>query len=71
MLLDYVVQTLEDDFLAKRSINALHDSIAKATLSCDEQFPRVRCTCLFLFFAMKSFPYLSKQLHLKHTDVLC
>uniref|UniRef100_G3Q1U0 Uncharacterized protein n=1 Tax=Gasterosteus aculeatus TaxID=69293 RepID=G3Q1U0_GASAC len=55
MLLDYVVQTLEDDFLAKRSINALHDSIAKATLSCDEQFPRVREVIKWLFSAiMKS-----------------
>ncbi|KAM8908492.1 SUMO-interacting motif-containing protein 1 isoform 2-T2 [Spinachia spinachia] len=55
MLLDYVVQTLEDDFQAKRSINALHDSIAKATLSCDEQFPRVREVIKWLFSAiMKS-----------------
>lgn len=43
MLLDYVVQTLEDDFQAKRSISALHHSIAKTTLSCDEQFPHIRC----------------------------
>ncbi|XP_037315930.2 uncharacterized protein simc1 isoform X1 [Pungitius pungitius] len=55
MLLDYVVQTLEDDFQAKRSISALHNSIAKATLSCDEQFPRVREVIKWLFSAiMKS-----------------
>uniref|UniRef100_A0A3Q3W644 Uncharacterized protein n=1 Tax=Mola mola TaxID=94237 RepID=A0A3Q3W644_MOLML len=37
MLLEYVVQTLEDDFQAKRSISALHLSIAKETLSCDQR----------------------------------
>ncbi|TNN64800.1 CCR4-NOT transcription complex subunit 6 [Liparis tanakae] len=47
MLLDYIVQTLEDDFQAKRSISALHHSIAKATLSCDQQFPRVRMVSIF------------------------
>uniref|UniRef100_A0A8C3G4N0 Si:ch211-199b20.3 n=1 Tax=Cyclopterus lumpus TaxID=8103 RepID=A0A8C3G4N0_CYCLU len=55
MLLDYIVQTLEDDFEAKRSISALHHSIAKATLSCDQQFPRVREVIKWLFSAiMKS-----------------
>lgn len=55
MLLEYVVQTLEDDFQAKRSISALHLSIAKATLSCDQQFPRVRDVIKWLFSAiMKS-----------------
>ncbi|XP_044061381.1 uncharacterized protein simc1 isoform X2 [Siniperca chuatsi] len=55
MLLEYVVQTLEDDFQAKRSISALHHSIAKATLSCDQQFPRVRDVIKWLFAAiMKS-----------------
>ncbi|XP_056295993.1 uncharacterized protein simc1 isoform X2 [Pseudoliparis swirei] len=55
MLLDYIVQTLEDDFQAKRSISALHHSIAKTTLSCDQQFPRVREVIKWLFSAiMKS-----------------
>ncbi|XP_070819592.1 uncharacterized protein simc1 [Chaetodon trifascialis] len=55
MLLEYVVQTLEDDFRAKRSASALHHSIAKATLSCDLQFPRVRDVMKWLFSAiMKS-----------------
>ncbi|XP_074505566.1 uncharacterized protein simc1 isoform X4 [Sebastes fasciatus] len=55
LLLDYVVQTLEDDFQAKRSISALHQSIAKATLSCDQHFPRVREVIKWLFSAiMKS-----------------
>lgn len=55
MFLEYIVQTLEDDFHAKRSISALHDSIAKATLSCDQQFPRVRDVIKWLFSAiMKS-----------------
>lgn len=42
MFLEYVVQTLEDDFKTKLSISALHQSIAKGMLSCDQQFPRVR-----------------------------
>lgn len=58
MLLDYIVQTLEDDLQAKRSIAALHYSIAKSTLSCDLQFPRVRCTCC-LFFVLKMFMFSS------------
>ncbi|KAM7417762.1 hypothetical protein PAMA_017417 [Pampus argenteus] len=58
MLLEYVVQTLEDDFQAKRSISALHHSIAKATLSCDQQFPQVRDVIKWLFSAiMKSTEY--------------
>ncbi|XP_056239620.1 uncharacterized protein simc1 isoform X1 [Seriola aureovittata] len=55
MLLEYVVQTLEDDFQAKRSTSALHHSIAKATLSCDQHFPQVRDVIKWLFSAiMKS-----------------
>ncbi|KAK5897144.1 hypothetical protein CesoFtcFv8_010232 [Champsocephalus esox] len=53
MLLDYVVQTLEDDFQAKRSISAVHHSIAKTTLSCDEQFPHVREIIKWLFAAIR------------------
>ncbi|KAI3351805.1 hypothetical protein L3Q82_020639 [Scortum barcoo] len=52
MLLEYVVQTLEDDFQAKRSISALHQSIAKATLSCDQRFPHVRDVIKWLFSAI-------------------
>ncbi|KAK2849222.1 hypothetical protein Q5P01_009056 [Channa striata] len=55
MLLEYVVQTLEDDFQAKRPISALQNSIAKATLSCDQQFNQVRDVIKWLFAAiMKS-----------------
>lgn len=55
MLLEYVVRTLEDDFHAKRSTSALHLSIAKATLSCDQKFPRVKQVIKWLFDAiMKS-----------------
>lgn len=42
MLLEYVVRTLEDDFHAKRAVSALHNSISRATLSCDRQFHHVR-----------------------------
>ncbi|XP_069387633.1 SUMO-interacting motif-containing protein 1 isoform X1 [Paralichthys olivaceus] len=52
MFLEYVVQTLEDDFQAKRSVSALHHSITKATLSCDHQFPRVRDVIKWLFSAI-------------------
>lgn len=40
MFLEYVVQTLEDDFHVKSS--AFAQSIAKATLSCNHQFSHVR-----------------------------
>lgn len=52
MLLEYVVQTLEDDFQAKRSIQDLHHSIAKATLSCDQHFPQVKVVIKWLFVAL-------------------
>ncbi|XP_026186615.1 uncharacterized protein simc1 [Mastacembelus armatus] len=55
MFLEYVIQTLEDDFQAKHSVLSLHHSIAKTTLSCDQQFPRVRDVIKWLFAAiMKS-----------------
>ncbi|XP_029020532.1 uncharacterized protein simc1 isoform X2 [Betta splendens] len=52
MFLEYVVQTLWDDFEAKRSLNALHQSIAKATLSCDQKFHQVRDVIKWLFAAI-------------------
>ncbi|XP_029368638.1 uncharacterized protein simc1 [Echeneis naucrates] len=52
MLLEYVVQTLEDNFQAKRSTSNIHHSIAKTVLSCDRQFPRVREVIKWLFFAI-------------------
>ncbi|XP_026213642.1 SUMO-interacting motif-containing protein 1 isoform X2 [Anabas testudineus] len=52
MLLEYVVQTLEDDFQAKRSISALPQSIAKAALSCDQKFHQVRDIIKWLFAAI-------------------
>ncbi|XP_028272886.1 SUMO-interacting motif-containing protein 1 [Parambassis ranga] len=53
MLLEYIVQTLEDDFRAKRSTSSLNQSIAKAMLSCDQQFPRVRDVINWMFSAIK------------------
>ncbi|XP_036932325.1 SUMO-interacting motif-containing protein 1 isoform X2 [Acanthopagrus latus] len=52
MLMEYVVQTLEDDFQAKLSTSSLHNSIAKKILSCDQQFPRVRDVIKWLFSAI-------------------
>ncbi|CAG5991261.1 unnamed protein product [Menidia menidia] len=55
MFLEYTVQTLEDDFWAKCSSSGPHHSIAKAMLSCDQQFTRVRDIIKWLFTAiMKS-----------------
>uniref|UniRef100_A0A3B5L0E1 Uncharacterized protein n=1 Tax=Xiphophorus couchianus TaxID=32473 RepID=A0A3B5L0E1_9TELE len=45
----YCVQTLEDDFTARCSSSSLSHSIAKATLSCDRQFSRVRDVIKWLF----------------------
>uniref|UniRef100_A0A3P8VX66 SUMO interacting motifs containing 1 n=1 Tax=Cynoglossus semilaevis TaxID=244447 RepID=A0A3P8VX66_CYNSE len=52
MFLDYIVQTLEDDFQAKRSGSALNQSIAKSLLSCDQQFSQVRDVIKWLFSAI-------------------
>ncbi|XP_030001849.1 SUMO-interacting motif-containing protein 1 isoform X2 [Sphaeramia orbicularis] len=52
MLLEYVLQTLEDDFKAKRASFALYHSIAKNTLSCDKHFPQVRDIIKWLFSAI-------------------
>lgn len=42
MLLEYVVRTMEDDFIAKLSSAALKQSIARGVLSCNCQFTKVR-----------------------------
>ncbi|XP_041652889.1 SUMO-interacting motif-containing protein 1 isoform X2 [Cheilinus undulatus] len=52
MLLEYTVQTLEDDFRAKCSSSTVRHSIAKATLSCDQQFSNVRDVVKWLFSAI-------------------
>ncbi|XP_035619396.2 SUMO-interacting motif-containing protein 1 [Oncorhynchus keta] len=52
MLLQYVVQTMEDDFRVKLSFRDLHHSIAKATLSCDVRFTQVRDVINWLFAAI-------------------
>nr|UWW11017.1 SUMO-interacting motif-containing protein 1 [Oxyeleotris lineolata] len=55
MLLEYVVQTLEDDFETKQATSAHYQSIAKVLLSFDQQFPHIRDICKWLFSAiMKS-----------------
>ncbi|XP_059201554.1 uncharacterized protein simc1 isoform X2 [Centropristis striata] len=69
MFLDYVVQTLEDDFQANRSISALHQSIAKATLSCDQQFPHVRDVIKWLFSSiMKSTEHGTSRIAARERD---
>ncbi|XP_077433492.1 uncharacterized protein simc1 isoform X2 [Vanacampus margaritifer] len=52
MLLEYIVQTLEDDFCYKKSTSELHHSIARATLSCNQRFPQVQDVIKWLFSAI-------------------
>lgn len=51
MFLEYVLQTLEDDFKAKETTSALHQSLAKAMLSFN-QFSHIRDVCKWLFSAI-------------------
>ncbi|KAJ8015304.1 hypothetical protein DPEC_G00024740 [Dallia pectoralis] len=52
MLLQYVVQTMEDDFRVKLSFRDLHRSIASATISCNSRFNQVRDVISWLFAAI-------------------
>lgn len=52
MLLEYVVQTLEDDFRTKQTTSTVYQSLAKAMLSFDHQFSHIRDVCKWLFFAI-------------------
>uniref|UniRef100_A0AAV2MJ61 SUMO-interacting motif-containing protein 1 n=1 Tax=Knipowitschia caucasica TaxID=637954 RepID=A0AAV2MJ61_KNICA len=49
MFLNYVAQTLEDDFNTKKSTSAPNESIVKVMLSFDKQFPQIRDVCTWLF----------------------
>ncbi|KAM4585700.1 uncharacterized protein simc1 [Fundulus diaphanus] len=49
MFLEYCMQTLEDDFIARSASFSLSHSLAKASLSCDRQFSRVRDVIKWLF----------------------
>nr|XP_057919951.1 SUMO-interacting motif-containing protein 1 isoform X5 [Doryrhamphus excisus]XP_057919952.1 SUMO-interacting motif-containing protein 1 isoform X5 [Doryrhamphus excisus] len=49
MFLEYILQTLEDDFSYRKSTSDLHHSIAKATLSCNRHFPHVRDVIQWMF----------------------
>lgn len=51
MFLEYVVQTLEDDFKAKQTTSAIYQSLAKSMLSFDH-FPHIRDVCKWLFSAI-------------------
>lgn len=58
MFLEYVVQTIEDDFRTKQTTSTLVQSLAKAILSFDQQFSHIRDICKWLFFAIvKSVDY--------------
>ncbi|XP_077387808.1 uncharacterized protein simc1 isoform X2 [Festucalex cinctus] len=52
MFLEYVAQTLEDDFFHKKSTSELYHSIARATLSCNQRFPQVQGVIKWLFSAI-------------------
>ncbi|XP_061786183.2 SUMO-interacting motif-containing protein 1 isoform X2 [Nerophis lumbriciformis] len=49
MFLEYVVQTLEDDFSNKKSTSEFHHSIAKTMLSCSQHFAQVRDVIQWMF----------------------
>lgn len=49
MFLEYVVQTLEDDFRIKRTTSARYQSLAKEMLSFDHRFSHIRDVCKWLF----------------------
>ncbi|XP_042195775.1 SUMO-interacting motif-containing protein 1 isoform X2 [Callorhinchus milii] len=48
LFLQYVIQTLDDDFQLRLRHNALNQSIAKAVLSCDDKFSNVRSVLKWL-----------------------
>ncbi|KAL2077260.1 hypothetical protein ACEWY4_026764 [Coilia grayii] len=52
MLLQYVLQILEDDFQRHLCLQKLHLSIAKAVLSCEQNFTHVRELITWLFEAV-------------------
>nr|XP_023690302.1 SUMO-interacting motif-containing protein 1 isoform X1 [Paramormyrops kingsleyae] len=54
MLLQYVLQTLEDDFHLQLSQHSLFSSIASAMLSCDRRFSFVRDVIGWLVYAVKN-----------------
>ncbi|KAA0709590.1 SUMO-interacting motif-containing protein 1 [Triplophysa tibetana] len=53
MLLQYVLQVIEDDFQFKLTNRRLQDSVAKAMLSCDQRFRRVKDVINWLMNAVK------------------
>ncbi|XP_057205203.1 SUMO-interacting motif-containing protein 1 isoform X2 [Triplophysa rosa] len=53
MLLQYVLQVLEDDFQFKLTNRHLQDSVAKAMLSCDQRFRRVKDVINWIMNAVK------------------
>ncbi|XP_033830245.1 SUMO-interacting motif-containing protein 1 [Periophthalmus magnuspinnatus] len=69
MFLDYVVLTLEDDFKTKQSTSALYQSIAKAMLSFDQQFPHIKDICKWLFSAIM-YSTDCKDIHGDHTRMV-
>uniref|UniRef100_H3B404 SUMO interacting motifs containing 1 n=1 Tax=Latimeria chalumnae TaxID=7897 RepID=H3B404_LATCH len=53
LFLQYVVQTLEDDFKLKLKSRSLHNSIAKKVLSCDTTFTNVKHVITWLIEAIE------------------
>ncbi|KAM8848140.1 SUMO-interacting motif-containing protein 1 [Synchiropus picturatus] len=56
MFLDYVLQTLTDNYMEKRTDSDLCNSIAKATLSCERHFGHVRDVIKWIFAAIVKSP---------------
>nr|XP_006632022.1 PREDICTED: SUMO-interacting motif-containing protein 1 isoform X1 [Lepisosteus oculatus] len=71
MLLHYVLQTLEDDFHRRVTLQELHRSIVKATLSCDRKFANVRDVVNWLTTAVMNStaePEVNKRLNEEDTE---
>uniref|UniRef100_H3B405 Uncharacterized protein n=1 Tax=Latimeria chalumnae TaxID=7897 RepID=H3B405_LATCH len=58
LFLQYVVQTLEDDFKLKLKSRSLHNSIAKKVLSCDTTFTNVKHVITWLIEATTTENYM-------------
>ncbi|NWI62049.1 SIMC1 protein, partial [Todus mexicanus] len=61
LFLQYVVQTLEDDFQQNLRLRLLHKSIAKKVLSCDKCFSNVKEVVEWLVAAVTGFGFSQEQ----------
>nr|XP_028574233.1 SUMO-interacting motif-containing protein 1 isoform X1 [Podarcis muralis] len=67
LFLQYVIQTLEDDFQRMARIGTLHKSIAKAVLSCDHCFDNVKEVIEWLVAAVMGIRVTQYRRHVQKT----